>query len=47
MDEEFIILDYTALIDNEDDQKKELAEINEKENEVKMEAKENNEPCYL
>lgn len=44
--EEFIILDYNALVD-EDDQKKELAEINRDEAEVKAEAKKKNEPCYL
>lgn len=45
-DKEFIILDYKALID-EDDQKKELAEVNQKEAEVKAKAKKDGETCYL
>jgi hypothetical protein len=44
--EDFIILDYGAMIDK-DEAKTELAEVNQKEAEVKADAKKNGESCYL
>ena len=44
---EFIILDYTALIDDEVEAKKERDEVNQKEAEVKADAKKKGEACYL
>ncbi len=44
--EKFIILDYTAMID-EEEAKIELMEVEQKEKEVKTDAKKHGEKCYL